>query len=185
MRDLAIIGGGLVGLCAGLVLQHPARRVTIIEAGNFDPQPAQGLAARSIALSASSVQILRALNLWSVIEPQAAPIRHIHISARARWGVTRLHADDYRLESLGYVIENQVLSACLLQAVQESEQIELQQGAAFESIKQSNRVDIGYRCNDRQQRLQARLALIADGAQSQARAALGIGHQQVQMVNLK
>jgi 2-octaprenyl-6-methoxyphenol hydroxylase len=179
MRDIAIIGGGLVGLCAGLILQHPARRVTIIEAGNFDPQPAQGLAARSIALSASSVQILRALNLWSAIEAQAAPIRHIHISARARWGVTRLHADDYRLESLGYVIENQVLSACLLQAVQASEQIELQQGAAFESIEQNSLVDIGYRCDDHQQRLQARLALIADGAQSQARAALGIGHQQV------
>jgi 2-octaprenyl-6-methoxyphenol hydroxylase len=179
MRDLAIIGGGLVGLCAGLILQHPARRVTIIEAGNFDPQPAQGLAARSIALSASSVQILRALDLWSAIEAQAAPIRHIHISARARWGVTRLHADDYRLESLGYVIENQALGACLLQAVQASEQIELQQGAAFESIEQDNLVDIGYRCDDHQQRLQARLALIADGAQSQARAALGIGHQQV------
>lgn len=179
MRDIAIIGGGLVGLCAGLILQHPARRVTIIEAGNFDPQPAQGLAARSIALSASSVQILRALNLWSAIEEQAAPIRHIHISARARWGVTRLHADDYRLESLGYVIESQVLGACLLQAVQASEQIELQQGAAFESIQQNSLVDIGYRCDDHQQRLQARLALIADGAQSQARAALGIGHQQV------
>ena len=179
MRDLAIIGGGLVGLCAGLILQHPARRITIIEAGNFDPQPAQGLAARSIALSASSVQILRALDLWSVIEAQAAPIRHIHISARARWGVTRLHADDYRLESLGYVVENQVLGACLLQAVQASEQIELQQGAAFESIEQDSLVNIGYRCDDHQQRLQARLALIADGAQSQARAALGIGHQQV------
>ncbi len=179
MRDLAIIGGGLVGLCAGLILQHPARRVTIIEASNFDPQPAQGLAARSIALSASSVQILRALDLWSAIEAQAAPIRHIHISARARWGVTRLHADDYRLESLGYVVENQVLGACLLQAVQASEQIELQQGAAFESIEQDSLVNIGYRCDDHQQRLQARLALIADGAQSQARAALGIGHQQV------
>ncbi len=55
---------------------------------------------------------------------QAAPIRHIHVSARARWGVTRLHADDYELEALGYVVENQVLSDCLLQAVQASELIE-------------------------------------------------------------
>ena len=86
MTDIAIIGGGLVGLCAGLIVQHPARRVTIIEAGNFDPKPVQGLAGRSIALSISSVQIFRALGLWPRIAAQAAPIRHIHVSARAHWG---------------------------------------------------------------------------------------------------
>jgi len=179
MRDIAIIGGGLVGLCAALVLQHPARRITIIEAGKFDPQPAQGLAARSIALSISSVQIFRALGLWSALEAQAAPIRHIHVSARGRWGVTRLHADDYALGALGYVIENQALSDCLLQAVQASELIELQQQASFESIDQDTLVNVGYRYKNRRRQLQARLALIADGAQSQARSALGIDHQRI------
>ena len=179
MSDITIIGGGLVGLCAALVLQHPARRLTIIEAGNFDPQPVQGLAARSIALSISSVQIFRALGLWSTIAAQAAPIRHIHVSARKRWGVTRLHAEDYALDALGYVIENQVLSDCLLQAVQASELIELQQNASFDSIDQDALVNIGYCHKNRQRRLQARLALIADGAQSQARSALGIDYQRI------
>ena len=35
--DIAIVGGGLVGLCAALVLQHPSRRVEIIEAGHPIP----------------------------------------------------------------------------------------------------------------------------------------------------
>ena len=179
MSDIAIIGGGLVGLCAGLVVQHPARRVTIIEAGNFEPKPVQGLAARSIALSISSVQIFRALGLWPGIAAQAVPIRHIHVSSRARWGVTRLHADDYELEALGYVVEHQVLSDCLLQAVQASELIELQQNAKFDSIEQDSLVNIGYRQNDRRYQLEARLALIADGAQSAARSALGIDHRQI------
>jgi len=179
MRDITIIGGGLVGLCAALVLQHPARRITIIEAGNFDAQPAQGLAARSIALSISSVQIFRALGLWPALAAQAAAIRHIHVSARGRWGVTRLHADDYALDALGYVIENQALSECLLQAVQASELIELQQNASFESIDQDALVDIGYRYKNRRRRFQTRLALVADGAQSQARSALGIDHQRI------
>lgn len=179
MTDIAIIGGGLVGLCAGLVVQHPDRRVTIVEAGNFGPKPVQGLAARSIALSISSVQIFRALGLWPKIAAQAAPIRHIHVSARARWGVTRLHADDYELEALGYVVENQVLSDCLLQAVQASELIDLQQNANFDSIDQDARVNIGYRQNDCREQIEARLALIADGAQSPARSALGIDHQQI------
>jgi 2-octaprenyl-6-methoxyphenol hydroxylase len=179
MRDVAIIGGGLVGLCAALVLQHPARRITIIEAGNFEPQPARGLATRSLALSLSSVQIFRALGLWPVLAAQAAPIRHIHVSARGRWGVTRLHADDYQLDALGYVIENQALSDCLLQAVQASELIELQQSASFASIDQDAQVNIGYRQGNRHRRLQARLALVADGARSQARQALGIEHRRI------
>jgi len=177
MRDIAIIGGGLVGLCAGLVLQHPGRRVSIVEAGNLEQSRSDGLNARSIALSASSVQIFRALGIWTKIEAQAAPIRHIHVSSRGRWGVTRLQAEDYQLDALGYVVESHVLGQCLLDAVDGSDNIKLEQNAGFESITQDATVTIGYRKNKRKQKLQARLALIADGANSQARAALGIGHQ--------
>ena len=177
MRDIAIIGGGLVGLCAGLVLQHPDRRVSIVEAGNLEQSRSDGLNARSIALSASSVQIFRALGIWAKIEAQATPIRHIHVSSRGRWGVTRLQAGDYQLDALGYVIESHALGQCLLDAVDGSDNIKLEQNAGFESITQDAAVTIGYRKNKRRQKLQARLALIADGANSQARAALGIGHQ--------
>ncbi len=177
MRDIAIIGGGLVGLCAGLALQHPGRRVSIVEAGNLEQSGSDGLSARSIALSASSVQIFRALGIWGQIEAQAAPIRHIHVSSRGRWGVTRLQAEDYQLDALGYVVESHVLGQCLLDAVEASDNIKLEQNAGFESITQDATVTIGYRKNKRKQKLQARLALIADGANSQARAVLGIGHQ--------
>jgi 2-octaprenyl-6-methoxyphenol hydroxylase len=179
MRDIAIIGGGLVGLCAALVLQHARRSVTIVEAGNLEQVRTEGLNARSIALSASSVQIFRALGIWPQIEAQAAPIRHIHVSSRGRWGVTRLQAAEYQLDALGYVIESQALGRCLLDAVAASKNIKLQQNATFESITQDATVNIGYRKNGRLTRLEARLALIADGAQSPARAALGIGHQTI------
>jgi len=68
MRDIAIIGGGLVGLCAALVFQHRQRRVTVIEAGNIEQQPTEGLGARTIALSASSVQVFRALGIWPQLD---------------------------------------------------------------------------------------------------------------------
>lgn len=179
MRDISIIGGGLVGLCAALALQHPKRRITVIEAANLEQAQAGGLNARSIALSASSVQIFRALGIWSRIAAQAAPIRHIHISARGRWGVARLQAADYQLDALGYVIENQALGRCLLEAVEAAQNIKLQQQAEFESITQDASVNIAYRKNGRVRQLQTKLALIADGAQSPARAALGIGHHSI------
>ena len=93
MSDLAIVGGGLVGLCAALALQRTHSRITVIEAGNFRPRNANGLASRSIALAISSVQILRALGIWPQLESRVARIGHIHVSARGRWGVTRLRAE--------------------------------------------------------------------------------------------
>ncbi|MDH3218679.1 MAG: FAD-dependent oxidoreductase [Gammaproteobacteria bacterium] len=179
MRDVAIIGGGLVGLCAALVLQHPRRRVAIIEATVPGQLQNQGLNARSLALSASSAQIFRALGIWPQIEASAAPIRHIHVSVRGRWGVTRLRAADYDLDALGYVIENGALSRCLLQAVRACDNISVEHGAEFESLAQDATVSIEYRKNDRGRRLEAHLALIADGARSRAREALGICHRTV------
>lgn len=177
--DIAIIGGGLVGLCAALVLQHPSRRVEIIEAANVGAPEPGGLNARSIALSYTSLQLFRALGIWPELEARATPIRTIHISARGRWGVTRLRAADYALDALGYVIENSALSECLLAAVSASKSVKLRAEAEFESIEQGDTVRIGYRRKQRRQRLDAQIALIADGARSQARDALGIGHRVV------
>ena len=179
MRDVAIIGGGLVGLCAALVLQHPNRRISLIEAADLGQQQPAGLNARSIALAASSVQIFRALGLWPQIAAHAAPIRRIHVSARGRWGVTRLEADDYDLDALGYVIENNALSQILLAAVEASDNIQLEDQASFESITQGGKVRLGYLKNNQVTKLEAALALVADGARSQARSALGIEHHSI------
>lgn len=179
MRDVAIIGGGLVGLCAALVLQHPDRRISLIEAADFGQQQPAGLNARSIALAVSSVQIFRALGLWSQIAAHAAPIRRIHVSSRGRWGVTRLRADDYNLDALGYVIENNTLGQILLAAVKASDNIQLEDQAGFESITQAGKVRLGYHKNKRVKKLESALALVADGARSQVRGALGIEHHSI------
>ncbi|UCH40192.1 MAG: FAD-dependent oxidoreductase [Gammaproteobacteria bacterium] len=180
MRDIAIIGGGLVGLCAALALRHPVRNLTVIEAADLGKAQSGGLAARSIALSASSVQIFRALGIWPSIEACAAPIRHIHVSARERWGVTRLDAADYELDALGYVIENNDLTRILLAAVAAADNVDLEDRADFDSISQSKSgVNLEYRGEDGIKQIEAAIALIADGARSQARDALGIGHRVV------
>ncbi len=179
MQDIAVIGGGPVGLCAALALERIGYGVAVIEAATFNDDPPQGLNRRSIALSTSSVQIFRALGLWEAIAAQAAAIRHIHISARGRWGVTRLAADEFGLDALGYVIESHALNRCLLDALGVASKIRLLDGAEFETVEQPDPVRIGYRRGGKQQRLDARIALIADGANSRARERLGIDHQSV------
>ena len=59
--DIAIVGGGLVGLSAALALQSPDRHISVLESSALQQQGSTGLNARSIALSYASVQIVKAL----------------------------------------------------------------------------------------------------------------------------
>lgn len=179
MDDVAVIGGGPVGLCAALTLQRLGNRVAVIEATSLDDPAPEGLNRRSIALSTSSVQIFRALGIWEQIAARAAPIRRIHISARARWGVTRLAADELGLEALGHVIESHALNRCLLDATAAASEIRVLETAAFETLEQHDSVRVGYRRKNRKTTLEARIALVADGANSRARDALGIEHHSI------
>ncbi|MEM7562131.1 MAG: FAD-dependent monooxygenase [Pseudomonadota bacterium] len=177
--DIAIVGGGLIGLCAALALQHPDRRITLIEASDIRADVSGGINARSIALSASSAQIFHALSLWPELELHAAPIRTIHVSAQGRWGVTRLQASDYRLDAMGYVVEHHQLMQCLLRSVDDNPNIILQTGAEFESIDEGSKSVVGYRQDGKLHQLTSTLTLIADGARSKARDALGIEHKTI------
>ena len=179
MSGIVIVGGGLVGLTAALALDGFAHEVAIVEAGKPREAKATGFNARSIALSMSSVQVFRALGLWDEIAAQAAPIEHIHISARGRWGVTRLRARDCGLDALGYVIESHALGRCLLDAVDAAARIELFDAAQFDSIAQRDELEIAFKRKRKRVTLDPEFAVIADGADSPARAALGIGHRVV------
>ncbi len=180
-ESVAIVGGGLIGLCAALALQQTGRTVSVIESSPLlqSEKDPTGLNARSIALSYASVQILKALNIWSEVKHLASPIRTIHISSKGHWGVSRLKASDYELDALGYVIESQLLGSCLLERINQSESITIFTRSTFESIKVEESLQLSYRSPEGINQLQADLILVADGAQSKARESLGIKHETI------
>jgi 2-octaprenyl-6-methoxyphenol hydroxylase len=180
-ESIAIVGGGLIGLCAALALQHPGRKVSVIESSTLLPgeKDPTGLNTRSIALSYASVQIFKALDIWNEVKHLAAPIRTIHISSKGHWGVSRLKASDYELDALGYVIESQLLGNCLLEKINQSKSINLVTRSTFESIDVADNAQLSYRSPEGINDLQADLILIADGAQSKARESLGIKHETI------
>jgi 2-octaprenyl-6-methoxyphenol hydroxylase len=180
-ESIAIVGGGLIGLCAALALQHSGRKVSVIESGSLlqSEKDPVGLNARSIALSYASVQIFKALDIWNEVKHLASPIRTIHISSKGHWGVSRLKASDYELEAMGYVIESQLLGNCLLEKINQSKSINLVTRATVESIEVEHNSQLSYRSPDGIKSLQTDLIVIADGAQSKARDSLGIKHETI------
>ncbi|ABE57390.1 2-octaprenyl-6-methoxyphenyl hydroxylase [Chromohalobacter israelensis] len=123
--DIAIVGGGLVGAslaCAlAPLIERHGLRVAVIEAAPLnDAQAATfqpSFDARASAIAQGSRRHFERLGVWATMAERATPIRQIHVSERGRFGATRLTADEFDLDALGYVIPNawmgQVLHAAL------------------------------------------------------------------------
>jgi len=168
--DIAIVGGGLVGISLALSLSRlqPAPRVALIEAHDYSRLPPPGFDSRTIALSYSSRQIFSALDLWpAIIEKGAAAIETIHISDRGHPGMTRLQAGEQGVEALGYVVENRVLGEVLFDALKACPNICLLAPAEVTDIRiASANATLTLQNADQLTSLTARLVVAADGTES-------------------
>ncbi len=180
--DIAIVGGGMVGVSIALLLAErlsPQTRVTLLE--NF-PLPERdseyvntytpSFDARSTALSYSSYQIYSELGIWPALAVRACPIQRIHVSEQGRFGNTLLQAQDYDWPALGYVIENAWLGSALVQCLHHQGRVRLHSPARVVSAKAGSR---GYRVLlESGESLHTQLLIVADGADSALRQSLGV-----------
>lgn len=170
--DVAIAGGGMVGMSLAAALAQLPLDVVVIEPVAADSEAQPSFDSRTTALSSGSRRVLEAIGAWSAIAGQATPIRRIHVSERGVFGTATLTADEQGVPSLGYTIENRLLGKALRERV-----------AAFPRLRVCNaRVvelepgkDVIRLRTDAGETHEARLVVAADGAQSAVRTALGIG----------
>ena len=183
--DIVIIGGGLAGAglaCAlagenvhiALVEAQLARSVHPHDAGPHDTRP-HGDDARGIALAQSSRKILDELGLWRQLQPLAGPVEQVHISARGRLGCVRLTAAMLDLEALGYVVPAPALGRVLFEQLGGRANIDLLCPATAQAVEHNPAsISVQVRQAGAEIALSCRLLVIADGARSQLRAAVGI-----------
>ncbi|MEO1574328.1 MAG: FAD-dependent monooxygenase, partial [Pseudomonadota bacterium] len=146
------------------------QRVAVVEAAApGDPQP--GFDDRATALSRTSVQILKTLEVWPG-DDAASPIRHIRVSDRGRFGATRLDAEQHGLSAFGYVIENRVLGAALTAALEASDADVFRPARVDMTTPQPGGVAMKLTTGER---LDAGLLVVAEGVASQTRDLLGAG----------
>lgn len=178
-HDVAIIGGGMVGASLALLLSRalPEKRVLLLESRPFaeaDERPSQpSFDQRSTALSPTSAELFNSLGLWQTLEPQASPIRHIHVSDRGHFGTTRFGPQDNQGKPLGYVVPNLAIGRSLLAQVQKSP-VEVKAPVDVESLRPVQG-GMAVQVAGQTEPLRAELVILADGAGSPLAKALGVG----------
>ena len=114
----------------------------------------------------------KAWGFWPDLEPSAKAINDIHVSRQSRFGSALLSDDVFQGEPMGWVIENALLQASLLDRCKRAE-VDVIEGR--EVVDFSATVSRPELVLDDGREIKADLVIIADGAESALRQSLGIG----------
>lgn len=171
--DIVIGGGGMVGATLALALAPTGWRIGLVDPVPVGATTSPSFDDRATALSWSSRQVLLGLELWDELVSDAAAIEHIHVSEKGRFGRARLHSRDLGQDAMGHVVPNRAIGRVLAHAMQDHSNIEsLAAGIAGGPVPDEGNGRI--RVESDEGPVSGRLLVVADGARSRLRDALGI-----------
>jgi len=185
--DVLIVGGGIVGSTLALLLGEAGWRVTVVDAApapEDDETVGQGKPAlRVSALTATSQRLLMALNVWPwLASRRVAAYRGMQVWDAEGSGEIRFDADEVGVDSLGHIVENDLLLAALARRLQSLPNVEWLRNARLTGYIRDpdvNHKDVRNAGHavitlDNGEQRQAPLIVGADGANSPLRTMVGV-----------
>ena len=182
--DIVIVGGAMTGITLALALSaftNGKMKIAVLERQPAKQHQQSGFDARCIALSDGSCQKFSRIilpdgqNLWQKIQPFSTHIEQIHVSDKGHSGIVEFSAREFHLQQLGAVIELQQAGQIMLQAVEQSDNIDYLCPVEIAHIEYSqDGVKISLK-NDRT--LTAQLLIGADGTKSEVASAVNISQE--------
>ncbi len=173
--DAVIVGAGVVGCAAALALADAGCEVLLADARLHEaslPGASDDYDLRVFALAHGSRKLLDKLGVWSRLPAgRIAPYRRMCVWDEHGSGELDFDASLVGEESLGFIVEQNVLLAGLMTRLRASPGVELRIAAVASMQPGARDVEVRFVNGDP---VRARLVVAADGAQSALRAAAGI-----------
>jgi len=170
LYDVAIVGGGIVGLSIAIGLAGAGLATALVERTPMATLGSPGRDGRGSAVAAGSQRILEGIGVWEFLGCDAEPILEIRVADNSAQGFLHYDFSDVGDGPLGWIIENERLRGALLQRVLaeditifEGEVDGFRSGPQFSYLKLNGSLDI-----------KARLLVAADGKNSPLRKIAGI-----------
>lgn len=173
--DVLVVGAGMVGAAAASLLARSGYSVAVIEhhePAAFDVSQPVGL--RVSAISPGSAAVLNETGAWKqVLNSRHRHYREMRVEDRDESSVLTFQAAEFGLDTLGTIVENDLVQWALWQALSMTAGVDvhcpdrLAEIDFIDGLPQA-RLESG-------KRVRARLLVGADGADSRVRRLLGIG----------
>lgn len=169
---MVVVGGGVVGGACALALARLGLQVALVESHAPPHWSPAGRDLRVYAFAPDNAALLDELQVWSgVSAARAQPYRRMRVWDAAGGGELVFDADALGRRELGWIIEHGLLADHLWRALQAAG-VEVHAPARLQDLAQeADGVRLGL---DDGTRLDARLAIAADGADSTLRRLAGL-----------
>jgi 2-octaprenyl-6-methoxyphenol hydroxylase len=175
--EIAIVGGGMVGMTLGLALASAGFDVVLAEESDGTAPQSEEFDGRASAIAFGSRRLLDALGVWPRLCDKAAPINDILVTdGRISRGASPLflHFDHREIggEPLGHIVENRYIRRALAETAAEMTSLRVLHKARASGLSETAHARIIQLADGR--RIAAKLCVGADGRNSPLRQAAGI-----------
>ncbi|OOE62506.1 FAD-dependent 2-octaprenylphenol hydroxylase [Salinivibrio kushneri] len=135
--DVAIVGGGMVGLTLAASLADTDLRVVVIEGKAPETTLNDVPENRVSALSRASENILRTLDVWpGIASRRVASYQQMRVWEKDSFADIHFDAQAFGQQDLGHIVENRVIQLALLDKVQTQDNVTVLMPAQCQSMLQ-------------------------------------------------
>lgn len=168
--DVAIIGGGMVGLATAALLSKAGLNVCVVNNGTIQKSLSAVADPRVSALNVQSQAMLEAIGAWSTVDvDRICAYQHMDVWEQDSFARIDFSASHTGRDELGYIVENQNVINGLALLVKTDANIQLYENATFMKMDINDSMTLVHLSTG--DVICAQLVIGADGPQSPVRRA--------------